>query len=179
MLLASTGAANTCGGRWLTFLHRSVTRNSPFGPSLVRTPSHYLAMRIAHITNFYGPTATAQIEQLHRSAATYKSAGHEFIAFVPSYQLATVETDDGKIINLPSLRIPLTSGRRIITNKKMLKTILMALDLDQIEIINQPLMNGLAKWAAGRNIKVLKSNSPVEVIESTTLARRGLISIPA
>ena len=163
----------------MRFLHPSVTRNSLLGCPPVETPSHYLAMRIAHITNFYGPAATAQIEQLHRSASTYKSAGHEFIAFIPSYQLATVETEDGKIINLPSLRIPFSGGRRIITNKKALKTILVALDVDQIEIINQPLLNGLAKWAAGRNIKVLKSNSPVEVVESTTLARRGLISIPA
>jgi alpha-1,6-mannosyltransferase len=136
-------------------------------------------MRIAHITNFYGPTASAQIDQLHRSASTYKSAGHEFIAFVPSYQLATIETDQGKIINLPSIRIPFTRGRRIITSKKTLKTILVALDVDQIEIINQPLLNGFAKWAAGRNIKVLKSHSPVEVIDSSTLARRDLISIPA
>ena len=136
-------------------------------------------MRIAHITNFYGPTATAQIDQLYRSAATYKSAGHDFIAFVPSYQLATIETEYGKIINLPSLRIPFSRGRRIITNKKILKTILISLDIDQIEIINQPLMGGLAKWAVGRNIKVLKSNAPVEVLDDQYLARRDLISIPA
>jgi|UniRef100_UPI004049FE62 alpha-1,6-mannosyltransferase len=136
-------------------------------------------MRIAHITNFYGPTATAQIDQLYRSAATYKSAGHDFIAFVPSYQLATIETEHGKIINLPSLRIPFSRGRRIITNKKILKTILISLDIDQIEIINQPLMGGLAKWAVGRNIKVLKSNAPVEVLDDQYLARRDLISIPA
>jgi alpha-1,6-mannosyltransferase len=136
-------------------------------------------MRIAHITNFYGPTATAQIDQLHRSAATNKSAGHEFIAFVPSYQLATIETEHGKIINLPSLRIPFTRGRRIITNRKMLKTILISLDIDQIEIINQSLLSGIEKWAAGRNIKVLKSNSPVEVLDNEFLARRDLISVPA
>jgi alpha-1,6-mannosyltransferase len=136
-------------------------------------------MRIAHITNFYGPTATAQIDQLHRSAATYKCAGHDFVAFVPSYQLATIETEHGKIINLPSLRIPFTRGRRIITNRKMLKTILISLDVDQIEIINQPLLSGIAKWAAGRNVKVLKSNSPVEVIEDQYLARRELILVPA
>ena len=136
-------------------------------------------MRIAHITNFYGPTAAAQIDQLHRSAATYKSAGHDFIAFVPSYQLATIETEHGKIINLPSLRIPFTRGRRIITNKKILKTILISLDIDQIEIINQPLLRGIEKWAAGRNIKVLKSNSPVEVLDNEFLARRDLISVPA
>jgi alpha-1,6-mannosyltransferase len=136
-------------------------------------------MRIAHITNFYGPTATVQIDQLHRSAATYKSAGHEFIAFVPSYQLATIETEHGKIINLPSLRVPFTGGRRIIANKKALKTILISLDVDQIEIINQPLLSGLAKWATGRNLKVLKSNSPVEVLETDNLARRDLILITA
>ena len=136
-------------------------------------------MRIAHITNFYGPTATAQIDQLHRSAATYKSAGHDFIAFVPSYQLATVETEYGKIINLPSLRIPFTRGRRIITNRKMLKTILISLDIDQIEIINQPLLSGIEKWATGRNVKVLKSNSPVEVQSDQYLARRDLISVTA
>ena len=136
-------------------------------------------MRIAHITNFYGPTATAQIDQLHRSAATYKGAGHDFIAFVPSYQLATIETEHGKIINLPSLRIPFTRGRRIITNKKILKTILISLDIDQIEIINQPLLRGIEKWAAGRNVKVLKSNSPVEVHSDQYLARRDLISVTA
>jgi alpha-1,6-mannosyltransferase len=98
---------------------------------------------------------------------------------VPSYQLATIETEHGKIINLPSLRVPFTGGRRIIANKKALKTILISLDVDQIEIINQPLLSGLAKWAAGRNIKVLKSNSPVEVLEADYLARRDLILITA
>jgi hypothetical protein len=98
---------------------------------------------------------------------------------VPSYQLATIETEQGKIINLPSLRIPFTRGRRIITNKKILKTILISLDIDQIEIINQPLLRGIEKWAAGRNIKVLKSNSPVEVHSDQYLARRDLISVTA
>ena len=136
-------------------------------------------MRIAHITNFYGPTATAQIEQLHRSAATYHSAGHEFIAFVPSYQLATIEMQFGKFINLPSMRIPFSKGRRIILNQKLLKDILIALDVDQVEIINQPLLNRVAKWATNRNLKVLKSNTPVEVSDELTLARRDLILITA
>ena len=61
----------------------------------------------------------------------------------------------------------------------MLKTILISLDIDQIEIINQSLLSGIQKWAAGRNIKVLKSNSPVEVLDNEFLARRDLISVPA
>jgi hypothetical protein len=56
---------------------------------------------------------------------------------------------------------------------------LISLDIDQIEIINQPLLRGIEKWAAGRNIKVLKSNSPVEVHSDQYLARRDLISVTA
>ena len=136
-------------------------------------------MRIAHITNFYGPTAEAQIEQLHRSAATYQSAGHEFIAIVPSYQLATIEMPYGKIINLPSARVPFTKGRRIILNQGLLKNLLIALDVDQVEIINQPLLKQLTTWAEKRNLKVLKSNSPVEVVDEINLARRDFILITA
>jgi alpha-1,6-mannosyltransferase len=136
-------------------------------------------MRIAHITNFYGPTAEAQIEQLHRSAATYQSAGHEFIAIVPSYQLATIEAPYGKIINLPSIRVPFTKGRRIILNQRLLKNLLIALDVDQVEIINQPFLKNLTTWAEKRNLKVLKSNTPVEVLEEVHLARRDFILITA
>ncbi len=136
-------------------------------------------MRIAHITNFYGPTSEAQIEQLHRSAATYQSAGHEFIAIVPSYQLATIEAPYGKIINLPSIRVPFTKGRRIILNQRLLKNLLIALDVDQVEIINQPFLKNLTTWAEKRNLKVLKSNTPVEVLEEVHLARRDFILITA
>ncbi len=136
-------------------------------------------MIIAHITNFYGPTAEAQIEQLHRSAATYQSAGHEFIAIVPSYQLATIEMPFGKIINLPSMRVPFTKGRRIILNQGLLKNLLIALDVDQVEIINQPLLKQLTTWAEKRHLKVLKSNSPVEVVDEINLARRDFILITA
>jgi alpha-1,6-mannosyltransferase len=136
-------------------------------------------MRIAHITNFYGPTAEAQIEQLHRSAATYLSDGHEFIAIVPSYQLATIEMPYGKIINLPSFRVPFTKGRRIILNQILLQNLLIALDVDQVEIINQPFLKNLTTWAEKRNLKVLKSNSPVEVADEVILARRDFILITA
>lgn len=136
-------------------------------------------MRIAHITNFYGKTATAQIDQLHRSGSTYQSAGHEFIAFVPGYQLATIETPFGRIINLPSIRVPFSRGRRIILNQKSLKNILLALDIDQIEIINQPLLSRIEKWAKGRNIKVLKSSSLVSVVDEMNLNRRSADAISA
>lgn len=136
-------------------------------------------MRIAHIANFYGPTALTQIDQLHRSAATYQSAGHEFIAFIPSYQLATIEMPYGKIINLPSLKVPFTNGRRILLSKRLLKNILIAHDVDQIEIINQPLLKNLSRWAEGRNIKVLKSGSPVGVTDSFDSARQDLIILTA
>jgi hypothetical protein len=129
-------------------------------------------MRIAHITNFYGKSATSQIDQLLRSAATYKAAGHEFIAIVPSFSLATIETAQGKIINIPSIRVPFSRGRRIILNQKLLKSVLILLDLDQVEIINQPFLANIGKWAKGRNIKVLKSGSPVEVFDDGILTHQ-------
>ena len=92
-------------------------------------------MRIVHITNFYGSRSAAQVDLLNKLATDHHAAGHEFIAIVPGYQLATIETNNGKIINLPSIRVPFARGRRIFLNQRLLKNILITIDPDEIELI--------------------------------------------
>lgn len=122
-------------------------------------------MRIAHITNFYGSRSAAQVDLLNRVAIAHHAAGHEFIAIVPGYQLATIETNNGKIINLPSIRVPFARGRRIFINQRLLRNILIAIDPDEIEVIDQRFLNRIKTWAVNRNVRVRTENRPIDFLE--------------
>lgn len=122
-------------------------------------------MRIVHITNFYGRRSTAQVNLLNKAAIAHHANGHEFIAVVPGYQLATIETNNGKIINLPSIRVPFSRGRRIFINQRLLKNILIALDPDEIEVIDQRYLSRIKTWAVKRNVRVRTENMPIDFLE--------------
>ena len=122
-------------------------------------------MRIVHITNFYGSRSAAQVDLLNKVAVAHHDAGHEFIAIVPGYQLATIETNNGKIINLPSIRVPFARGRRVFINQRLLKNNLIALDPDEIEVIDQRYLNRIKTWAVNRNVRVRTGNMPIDFLE--------------
>lgn len=122
-------------------------------------------MRIVHITNFYGSRSAAQVDLLNKVAVSHHAAGHEFIAIVPGYQLATIETNNGKIINLPSIRVPFARGRRIFINQRLLKNILIALDPDEIEVIDQRYLGRVKAWALSRNVRVRTEDTPIDFLE--------------
>lgn len=122
-------------------------------------------MRIVHITNFYGSRSAAQVDLLNKVAVAHHATGHEFIAIVPGYQLATIETNNGKIINLPSIRVPFARGRRIFLNQRLLKNILIALDPDEIEVIDQRYLSRIKTWAVNRNVRVRTENMPIDFLE--------------
>jgi hypothetical protein len=122
-------------------------------------------MRIVHVTNFYGRQSNQQINQMNNSALAHQSAGNEFIAIIPSFQLATIETSFGKIINLPSIRVPFTNGRRLILSQRLLKNILVALDPDEIEVIDQQYLDGFKKWAIKRSLKVHTEIRPIDFLQ--------------
>jgi alpha-1,6-mannosyltransferase len=122
-------------------------------------------MRIVHITNFYGSRSATQVDLLNKVAVAHHAAGHEFIAIVPGYQLATIETNNGKVINLPSIRVPFARGRRVFLNQRLLKNILIALDPDEIEVIDQRYLNRIKTWAINRNVRVRTENMPIDFLE--------------
>ena len=122
-------------------------------------------MRIVHITNFYGSRSAAQVDLLNKVAVAHHAAGHEFIAIVPGYQLATIETNNGKVINLPSIRVPFARGRRIFINQRLLKNILIALDPDEIEVIDQRYLGRVKAWALSRNVRVRTEDTPIDFLE--------------
>ena len=122
-------------------------------------------MRIVHITNFYGSRSATQVDLLNKVAVSHHAAGHEFIAIVPGYQLATIETNNGKVINLPSIRVPFARGRRVFLNQRLLKNILIALDPDEIEVIDQRYLNRIKTWAINRNVRVRTENMPIDFLE--------------
>ena len=122
-------------------------------------------MRIVHITNFYGSRSAAQVDLLNKVAVAHHAAGHEFIAIVPGYQLATIETNNGKIINLPSIRVPCARGRRVFIKQILLNSIFIALDPDEIEVIDQRYLNRIKNWAVDRNVRVRTGNMPIDFLE--------------
>lgn len=122
-------------------------------------------MRIVHVTNFYGRQSNQQINQMNNSALAHQAAGNEFIAIVPSFHLATIETSFGKIINLPSIRVPFTNGRRVIISQRLLRNILVALDPDEIEVIDQQYLDSFKKWAIKRNLRVHTKIRPIDFLQ--------------
>ena len=76
-----------------------------------------------------------------------------------------IETNNGKIINLPSIRVPFARGRRVFLNQRLLKNILIALDPDEIEVIDQRYLNRIKTWAINRNVRVRTENMPIDFLE--------------
>jgi hypothetical protein len=66
---------------------------------------------------------------------------------------------------LPSIRVPFARGRRVFINQRLLKNILIALDPDEIEVIDQRFLNRIKTWAANRNVRVRTGSMPIDFLE--------------
>ena len=66
---------------------------------------------------------------------------------------------------MPSIRVPFARGRRVFLNQRLLKSILIALDPDEIEVIDQRYLNRIKTWAINRNVRVRTENMPIDFLE--------------
>jgi hypothetical protein len=52
-----------------------------------------------------------------------------------------------------------------VRNQRLLKNILIALDPDEIEVIDQRYLNRIKSWAVNRNVRVRTGNMPIDFLE--------------
>ena len=91
-------------------------------------------MKIIHIANFYGPKSGGIKTTLHNLGSGYTNRGHDFTYIVPGVGFYQEKTPHGNRITVPSWSIPLSGGYRIIRSNRQIKSILLALAPDRLEI---------------------------------------------
>ena len=123
-------------------------------------------MKIIHIANFYGPKSGGIKTTLHNLGTGYTNRGHEFTYIVPGVGFYQEKTPHGNRIIVPSWLIPFSGGYRIIRSNRQIKSILLALAPDRIEISDRFTLSGVGRWARSHKI-------PTLVFSHETL--RGLI----
>jgi alpha-1,6-mannosyltransferase len=123
-------------------------------------------MKIIHIANFYGPKSGGIKTTLHNLGIGYTNRGHDFTYIVPGVGFYQEKTPHGNRITVPSWLIPFSGGYRIIKSNRQIKSILLALSPDRIEISDRFTLSGVGRWARSHKI-------PTLVFSHETL--RGLI----
>ena len=123
-------------------------------------------MKIIHIANFYGPKSGGIKTTLHNLGSGYTNRGHDFTYIVPGVGFYQEKTPHGNRITVPSWLIPFSGGYRIIRSNRQIKSILLALSPDRIEISDRFTLSGVGRWARSHKI-------PTLVFSHETL--RGLI----
>lgn len=109
-------------------------------------------MKIVHIANFYGDKSGGIRTTIHNLGHSYIQRGHEFTFIVPGNGFYCEETPTGRMIHLPSIRIPFSGGYRIIRRNRDLKKLLTILKPDSIEISDRFTLSGIGTWARKRGI---------------------------
>lgn len=123
-------------------------------------------MKIIHIANFYGPKSGGIKTTLHNLGTGYTNRGHDFTYIVPGVGFYQEKTPHGIRITVPSWSIPFSGGYRIIRSNRQIKSILLALAPDRLEISDRFTLSGVGRWARSHKI-------PTLVFSHETL--RGLI----
>lgn len=123
-------------------------------------------MKIIHIANFYGPKSGGIKTTLHNLGTGYTNRGHDFTYIVPGTGFYQEKTPHGNRITVPSWLIPFSGGYRIIKSNRQIKSVLLALSPDRLEISDRFTLTGVGRWARSQRI-------PTLVFSHETL--RGLI----
>lgn len=110
-------------------------------------------MRIVHVANFYGARSGGLRTTMDALTRGYARHGHEPVLVVPGEDLSVTTTGDGvQYVTLPSRRLPLTGGYRVITRRGLLRQVLTALEPDVLEVSDRTTLIGLGDWARPRGI---------------------------
>lgn len=112
-------------------------------------------MKIIHIANFYGPKSGGIKTTLHNLGSGYTNRGHDFTYIVPGVGFYQEKTPHGNRITVPSWLIPFSGGYRIIRSNRQIKSILLALSPDRIEISDRFTLSGVGRWARSHKISTL------------------------
>lgn len=112
-------------------------------------------MKIIHVANFYGPKSGGIKTTLHNLAREYHKMDHEFIFIVPGKKFSRQNLDQGACITLPSWLIPFSGGYRVIRSNHQIRTLLMSLKPDRIEVSDRFTLSCLGRWAQRQNIPAI------------------------
>ena len=112
-------------------------------------------MKIIHVANFYGPKSGGIKTTLHNLGTGYTNRGHEFTYIVPGSGFHQEKTAHGSRITVPSWVIPFSGGYRIIKSNRQIKSILLTLAPDRLEISDRFTLSGVGRWAKAHKISTL------------------------
>ena len=112
-------------------------------------------MKIIHVANFYGPKSGGIKTTLHNLGTGYTNRGHEFTYIVPGNGFHQEKTAHGSRITVPSWVIPFSGGYRIIKSNRQIKSILLTLAPDRLEISDRFTLSGVGRWAKAHKISTL------------------------
>ena len=138
-------------------------------------------MRIVHVANFYGPNSGGIKTTLHELGRGYLKYGHDFIYIVPGSQFLQEQTPYGRKITLPSVLLPGSGNYRIIRSNKALRSLILELAPDRIEISDRFTLRNIGKFArAHRTPTVVFSHETLRGLANrflpTWLPRKAMVN---
>ena len=104
-------------------------------------------MRILHVANFYGPESGGIKTTLHELGRGYLAQGHEFIYIVPGTRYSWEQTEFGRKITLPSVKLIGAGSYRIIRSNRELKAYIKYFKPDRIEVSDRFTLMSIGRWA--------------------------------
>jgi alpha-1,6-mannosyltransferase len=127
-------------------------------------------MKIVHISNMYGPRSGGIRTTMHALASAYSAAGHEVTLIVPGRTRAVEDLGFATRLRLPSHRLPLTDGYRLITDVAGVRRELDVLAPDRLEISDRTTLPSLGAWARRRGVSsVLFAHERLDLVTARLL----------
>jgi len=109
-------------------------------------------MRIVRLANFVTSHTGGLRTALRNLGEGYQRAGHEAVLIIPGRERSDIQTSQGRVITLPSARLPRTGGYRVIARRSELTRLLDSLEPDRIEVSDRATLRWTGGWARMRGV---------------------------
>lgn len=111
--------------------------------------------KIAQIANFYGPRSGGLKTSMIELAKQYNYHEIKCLQIIPGIDFSHTSTSYADVVTIPSWKIPLSGGYRIIIKTNKIKKVLAEFAPEVIEINDRLTLIGIAPWAKQRGIKTV------------------------
>ncbi|MFJ2563678.1 MULTISPECIES: glycosyltransferase [unclassified Streptomyces] len=104
-------------------------------------------LTLVRLANFVAPASGGLRTALRELGKGYKAAGHEPVLIVPGDRHTDQETEQGRVITLPGPLLPGTGGYRVLTNRRLVASLLEELAPDRLEVSDRTTLRWTGQWA--------------------------------
>lgn len=135
-------------------------------------------MRIVHVANFYGPRSGGLRTTMHALGAGYEAAGHTMVMIVPGASDSDERTPAGRRITLAAPVVPGSGGYRVITRVDRVRSALLEIDPDRLEVSDRSTLRVLGDTARRRGVpSVFFAHERLDGVLASILPRgtRGIV----